>query len=98
VLRKGKTVGVLDGFWEVMGLVSALLLLPYDSCQHTSAYDRTVNHKDILTKDSLRANSEELIGGLELFQCEFAFVQTRRLIFIQLLRQLPTLGSPPKLL
>jgi hypothetical protein len=81
-----------------MGLVSALQLLPYDSCQHTSTYNRTVNHKDILTKNSLRVNSEELIGGLELFQSEFAFVQMRRLIFIQLLRQLPTLGSPSKLL
>jgi hypothetical protein len=67
--EKGKTVGVLDGFWEVTGLVSVLLFLPFDSRQHTSASDRTVNCKDILTKDNLRVNSEELIGGLE-----FAFV------------------------
>ena len=70
--EKGKTVGVLDGFWKVTGLVSALLLLPYDSRQNTSTYDRTVDYKDILTKDNLRVNSEELIGGLELFQSEFA--------------------------
>jgi hypothetical protein len=48
---------------------------PYNPHQHTFASDRTINHKDILTKDNFQANSGEQIGGLELFQNEFAFVQ-----------------------
>jgi hypothetical protein len=84
--EKGKTVGVLDGFWEVTGLVSALLLLASTLAVALPHMIEPSITKDILTKDNLRVNSEELIGGLELFRREFAFVQTRRLAFIQLLR------------
>ena len=86
-------MGVLDGFWKVTGAGQRFAAPSLTTLANTLPHmiEPSIT-KDILTKDNLRVNSEELIGGLELFQSEFAFEATD---FHTLLRQL---GSSSKLL